>query len=81
MSIFGVFQVRIFRIWTEYGQILRNSSHIQSKYEKIQTRKTPNTDTFDTVKNMLPKDYEFFKNNSFIKKNLEHQKIKLVKKI
>ena len=42
--VFGILLVRIFRIWTEYGEI-----HIQSKCGKIRTRKTPNTDTFHAV--------------------------------
>ena len=37
------------RIRTEYGEILR----IQSKYWKIQTRKTPNTNTFLAVSGTL----------------------------
>ena len=37
------------RIQTEYEEILR----IQSKYGKIQTRKSPNTDTFLAVSGTL----------------------------
>ena len=35
-----------FRIRTEYGEILRTPPQIQSKYEKMRTRITPNTDIF-----------------------------------
>ena len=45
-SIFGVFLVRI----SAFGL---NMFKIQSKYEKIWTRKTPNMDTFDAAKVIL----------------------------
>ena len=51
MSVFGVILVRIFRIWTEYEEILRISL-FQAKYEKMRTRITPNTDIFYAVINV-----------------------------
>ena len=38
-----------FRIRTEYGEIYGLSLHIQSKCGKMQTSKTPNTDTSHAV--------------------------------
>ena len=46
VPVFGVFLVRISRIRTEYGEILR----IHSKCGKVPTRKTSNTDTFHAVR-------------------------------
>ena len=48
VSVFGVILIRISRIRTEYEEIPL-SLCIQSKCGKIQTRITPNTDTFYAV--------------------------------
>ena len=59
MYIYGIYMCIIYiyihiyislRIRTEYGEILYNLFCIKYKCGKIQTRKTPNTDTFYAVK-------------------------------
>ena len=56
-SVFGVTLIRIFptfsRIWTEYGEILRISPYAVQMREnagKMQTRISPNTNTFYAVR-------------------------------
>ena len=53
VSVLGVFLVRIFWYWdwirTRYSVFLR----IQSECGKMRTRKTPNTDTFNSVVNFI----------------------------
>ena len=57
MSVFVVFLVRFYRIWTEYGEILRISSY-SVRMRKIQTRKTPNTNIFHAVHITFKKDFK-----------------------
>ena len=63
MSIFGIFLPVFSHIRTEYREIL-HCLHIQSKCEKIRTRKIPNTDTFHVV---IKACYYFNKNKNNVK--------------
>ena len=49
VSVFEVLLVRIFRIRTDYGEMLRISLHMQSECRKKKTRKTSSTHTFHAV--------------------------------
>ena len=42
----------LFTHWSSHSHYMK-SVRIQSKFEKIQTRKTPNMDTFHAVSNVL----------------------------
>ena len=57
VSVFEVFLARIFprsdRIQRDTEYLFVFSLHIQSEHGKIQTRKTPNTNTFPTVKDLV----------------------------
>ena len=59
MSVFGVFLVGIF----PHSDCIRRSLRIQSKCEKIQTRKTSNMDTFYVVFISTEEDHSSYSRN------------------
>ena len=89
VSIFGVFWPIFSRIRTE-SERYSVSLFIQSEYEKIQTRKTPNTDAFYALSlialikslSMLPtrKDcvYVSFKRNNILRKPININSSKFI---
>ena len=59
---------RIFRIWTEYGEILRISSYsvrMQENAGKMRTKITPNTDNFCAVHHIFKCSMLYFCSISF----------------
>ena len=56
MPVFGVFLIRIFPAFGLNTESYRVSLHIQFECGKIRTRKTPETDTFQAVKETLKAD-------------------------